>query len=76
MRKNGWAGGELAIGDSRIAVTIPAMRCVMTMLEQPGVPKDSSVLRTIVRDSGQTLGVYANIMRGGRIALGDAVTLL
>jgi len=74
--ENGWAGGELAIGDTRIAVTIPAMRCVMTTLEQPGVPKDPSVLRTIVRDSGQTLGVYGNITRGGRIGLGDAITLL
>jgi len=74
--ENRWAGGELTIRDARIAVTIPAMRCVMTTLEQPGVTKDPSVLRTIVRDSGQTLGVYANITRSGKIALGDEVTLL
>jgi uncharacterized protein YcbX len=74
--ENGWAGGELAIGEVRIAVTIPAMRCVMTTLEQPGLPKDASVLRTIVRDGGQNLGVYCNITRGGRIALGDTVGLI
>src|SRR5579863_8513805 len=44
-----WAGREIAIGESRIALTIPTMRCVMTTLEQEGLRKDSTVLRTIVR---------------------------
>jgi hypothetical protein len=41
-----------------------------------GRAKDPSVLRTIVRNSGQTLGVYANVTHGGKIAVGDAVTLI
>jgi len=71
-----WRGREIAIGDSRIALTIPTMRCVMTTLEQQGLRKDSTVLRTIVRDADQNLGIYANVAQSGKIALDDPVTLL
>jgi MOSC domain-containing protein len=71
-----WSGREIAIGDSRIALTIPTMRCVMTTLAQEGLRKDSTVLRTIVRDAAQNLGIYANVAQPGKIALNDPVTLL
>jgi uncharacterized protein len=71
-----WSGREIAIGDSRIALTIPTMRCVMTTLAQEGLRKDATVLRTIVRDAEQNLGIYANVAQPGKIALGDPVTLL
>ena len=71
-----WRGREIAIGDSRIALTIPTMRCVMTTLEQQGLRKDSTVLRTIVRDAAQNLGIYANVAQSGKIVLDDPVTLL
>jgi len=34
------------------------------------------VLRTIVRDGGQNLGSYANVVATGRVVVGDVVELL
>jgi hypothetical protein len=70
-----WSGRTLRIGAIRIKVEIPTVRCVIPTLDQPGVKKDPSVLRTIVRDAAQNLGAYATIASGGTITLGDEVSL-
>jgi hypothetical protein len=48
----------------------------MTTYAQAELPKDPTVLRTIVRAAGQNLGVYASPMNSSRIAVGDIVELL
>ncbi len=70
-----WCGRELHVGGARLAVTVPCPRCVMTTLPQGDLPKDPAVLRTIVRDSGQNVGVYATIESPGPVSVGDAVEL-
>jgi uncharacterized protein YcbX len=71
-----WAGRTLHIGGASIKVEIPCVRCVMTTLPQGDLAKDPSVLRTIVSDAAQNLGVYATVTSPGRIAAGDTVELL
>jgi len=44
-------------------------------LSQGDLPEDPRVLRTIVRDADQNLGVYATVVTPGRVEVGDAVTL-
>jgi uncharacterized protein len=56
-----WSGRTLRIGAARIKLEMPTVRCVIPTLDQPGVKKDPSVLRTIVRDAAQNLGAYASI---------------
>ncbi len=70
-----WSGRTLRIGATRIKIEMPTVRCVIPTLDQPGVKKDPSVLRTIVRDAAQNLGAYATIAAGGTIAIGDEVAL-
>src|SRR5580700_5917412 len=70
-----WSGRTLRIGATRIKIEMPTVRCVIPTLDQPGVKKDPSVLRTIVRDAAQNLGAYATIANSGTIALGDQVAL-
>jgi uncharacterized protein YcbX len=70
-----WSGRTLRIGATRIKIEMPTVRCVIPTLDQPGVKKDPSVLRTIVRDAAQNLGAYATVSAGGTIALGDQVAL-
>ena len=70
-----WSGRTLRIGATRIKIEMPTVRCVIPTLDQPGVKKDPSVLRTIVRDAAQNLGAYATIATGGTIAIGDEVAL-
>jgi len=70
-----WSGRTLRIGATRIKLEMPTVRCVIPTLDQPGVKKDPSVLRTIVRDAAQNLGAYATIAHSGVIAVGDEVAL-
>ncbi|HEY6417540.1 MAG TPA: MOSC N-terminal beta barrel domain-containing protein [Candidatus Binataceae bacterium] len=70
-----WSGRTLSIGDVQLKLEMPVVRCVMTTLAQDDLPKDPSVLRTIVRDAAQNLGVYATITKPGHIRCGDPVEL-
>ncbi len=74
--ENGWAGRRLRIGGAAVAVEMPCPRCVMTTLPQGDLPKDPGVLRTIVRDAGQNVGMYANVATVGAVAVGDPVELV
>jgi uncharacterized protein YcbX len=71
-----WCGRRLRVGGAVLSIAMPAMRCVMTTLAVDELPKDPSVLRTIVRDANQNLGVYATVEECGPVAVGDQVELL
>ena len=70
-----WCGRPLRVGDATVSVKMPVVRCSMTTQPQGDLPKDASVLRTIVRHSNQNVGVYANVLSPGRVKIGDAVEL-
>jgi uncharacterized protein YcbX len=75
--EDGWLGRTLCIGDeARVRITAPCPRCVMVNLPQEDLPKDPEVLRTIVRHNGGNLGVFAAVLRSGRIRRGDPVRLV
>jgi MOSC domain-containing protein YiiM len=48
----------------------------MTTLAQGELPADPRIMRTLVREAGQNLGVYATVEEAGTVAAGDPVTLL
>jgi MOSC domain-containing protein len=72
----GWCGRRLRIGGAVLSIAIPAIRCSMTVQAADELPKDPSVLRTIVRAANQCLGVYATVEQAGPIAVGDELELL
>lgn len=51
-------------------------RCVMTTDGFDNLPRHTSVMRTVVREAGQRLSVYARVAQPGPVALGDRVELL
>jgi uncharacterized protein YcbX len=76
-----WTGRTAVIGDEATGPVVeflkPCPRCVMTTREVAGgIPADRQVLRHIVRDLDQNLGVYARIMRPGPVRAGDSVRFL
>ncbi|MFL5539394.1 MAG: MOSC domain-containing protein [Longimicrobiaceae bacterium] len=71
-----WSGRTLRIGELAMECWVPAVRCGMTTHAQEGLAKDPSVLRSIVRDAGQNLGVYGSATNAARVRVGDAVELL
>jgi uncharacterized protein len=68
-----WCGGRLRIGTAEIDVQLPAFRCAIPARPQPGLPKDPALLRAIVREADQNLGVYASIHATGTVGVGDLV---
>lgn len=71
-----WGGRRLRVGSVELKCEIPCPRCGMTIQAQSGLPKDSSVLRSIVKDANQSLGMYASVVLSGGISVGDQVELL
>ncbi|HZE62891.1 MAG TPA: hypothetical protein VE056_03390 [Pyrinomonadaceae bacterium] len=55
---------------------MPAVRCGMTANAQKDLAKDTSVLRTIVKEANQNLGVYASVTKNGAAREGDQVELI
>ncbi len=72
--ENGWPGKTLAIGDDvLIRVMSPTVRCVMTTLPQGDLPADPGILRTAAHHNQANVGVYALVVQGGTVRLGDEV---
>lgn len=71
-----WAGRSLRVGELELCCTVATPRCGMVMQSQPGLPRDPAVLRAIVKDSAQNLGMYASVTHAGTLREGDAVELL
>ncbi len=70
-----WTGRRATIGTATIEFGAPCPRCVMVTREiNDEIPADRAVLRHIVRDLDQNLGVYATIVTPGSVAVGDALT--
>lgn len=71
-----WIGRRITVGEIELDVVGPCPRCVMvTRMITEDVPQDRAILRHIVRDLDQNVGVYVTVARPGRIAPGDLVTV-
>ena len=74
--ENDWPGKTLAIGDKVcIRVMSPTIRCVMTTLAQGELPADAGILRTAAQHNQANVGIYALVVQGGTVRLGDEVRL-
>ena len=72
-----WAGRVLRIGATTLQIGSPCPRCVAVTREfADDLPADRSVLRHIVRDLDQNVGVYATVVTGGAIEVGSSVELV
>jgi hypothetical protein len=68
-----WVGGKLHIGDTVIKCESRTVRCSMPAQPQPGLVKDSKVLRTLEKYTKRHLGINATVIRSGTIHDGDSV---
>jgi uncharacterized protein YcbX len=71
-----WLGRNLTVGDSVVLGEFaPTLWCVGSTLAQEELPRDLSILRTIVRGHKGCLGVYGSVASDGLIRVGDPVVL-
>lgn len=70
----GWSGRTATIGEARIEFREPCPRCVMvTRRIDDRTDADRRVLRHIVAELDQNLGVYATVVEPGLVTVGDPV---
>ena len=73
----GWQGRRLRLGEAELELVTPCPRCVMVTREvTPDIPADRGILRHVIRELDQNLGMYANVIRPGRVERGDPVELI
>ena len=72
-----WKGERAAIGSAVIEFLDPCPRCVMpTRQINNEIPEDRAILRHIVRDLDQNLGIYARVLTPGTFSSGDSMSFL
>lgn len=69
-----WKGKHAKLGSAVVEFLDPCPRCVMvTRQVDSNIGKDVEILRHIVRDLDQNLGVYARVITPGIVHLGDSM---
>ena len=71
-----WSGRTARLGGATIAFESACPRCVMITRAVAELPEDREILRHVVRDLDQNVGVYARVVEPGPIAVGDSLTLV
>ncbi len=74
--ENAWAGRTARLGTATVHVRSICPRCVMVTRGFADLPQDRSIMRTLVRENAQSLGVYATVVEPGVVRVGDALTFV
>ena len=68
-------GAQIAIGDVRLKVVKRIVRCAATNVDPDTGIRDLTIPKTLMQTFGHAdCGIYAEVMTGGDIAIGDALT--
>src|SRR5699024_11073212 len=70
-----WSGRILRIGDVELEVLKPCQRCIMIGVDPENVNMDMSILRGVAQQLDAYFGVYAKVLRTGKIHRSDPVQI-
>ena len=77
--EDAWVGRTLRIGEGEeapaVSVCTRDVRCVMINLDPETAVSDARLLKASVRINENCAGVYATIVKTGRVRVGDALYL-
>jgi MOSC domain-containing protein len=75
--ERGWIGQQVQMGGAVLRVTKPITRCAATQVNPETAERDADPLTELRTLYGHIeLGVHAEVVEGGRFAIGDAIELL
>ncbi len=73
--EDNWVGREMTIGTVKCHVLDRKPRCVMTTRPQGALPKDTNIMKTIVKINDGQCGVELRTLEPGIVHKGDQVNL-
>jgi uncharacterized protein YcbX len=76
LAERDWPGSELHIGDAIVRLDSLRGRCHMTTIDPDTLDVNPGILRDIVRRFGGKLALNAEVVRPGRISVGDDVRVV
>ncbi|MEZ5322904.1 MAG: MOSC domain-containing protein [Microthrixaceae bacterium] len=68
-----WIGSEVTVGETILYVEKATVRCAMPLRAQPRLRRQAALFAAMDELHANHLGVYARIVRPGRVRIGDAV---
>jgi hypothetical protein len=69
-----WIDSEITLGAARLRVISPITRCAATQVNPATAQRDLDVVAALGRAFGHiNMGVYAEVVAGGEVALGDTL---
>lgn len=75
--ETGWIGKQLRLGDAVLSVKEPILRCLATTANPETGARDVDTLDILNSTWGhQDFGVYAAVVKGGKVSLGDTVDVI
>ena len=70
-----WIGSEITLGTTRLRVISPITRCAATQVNPVTAERDLDIVAALERAFGHiNMGVYAEVLSGGEIAVGDKLS--
>ncbi|MCB1856141.1 MAG: MOSC domain-containing protein [Halieaceae bacterium] len=68
-----WVGRRIGIGELEFDIVGECPRCAMTTHGFGNLPKDPGIMRALVEANNGNIGVYARVVKAGRLHVGDRV---
>ena len=75
LREEDLVGRELRIGDVQLSVVSSIVRCVTPNYDIATGEADASVLREVVQQRNERVGIYCTVVVPGTVAQGDSVVV-
>lgn len=70
-----FAWSHVRLGGVEVKCEMKTERCAMATNAQKEIPKDPSILRSLVEEADQNLGMYASVVKAGEVRIGDVVEI-
>lgn len=72
-----WVGQKITLGNATILIREPIVRCLATTANPETGARDVDTLGILNRTwNHQNFGIYAEVIEGGQVAVGDSLTVL
>jgi uncharacterized protein YcbX len=69
-----WMERHLTVGGTRLRVVSPITRCAATEVNPDTAKRDLDIVKTLMRRYGHNImGIYAEVIDGGELAIGDPI---